>query len=451
MWWTGAWRRSNRASRVAILRPLLATAGTNFALAALGLLTGVLVARLLGPRGRGELTAIQTWPSVIATASMLGLPDALVYFSAREPRRVGSRLGSAMLLGLLTSTIVGGLAYVAMPTLLAAQSTGVVAAARWFLLLGPIYALVGMPFHPLQGRADFRAWNTLRITPAVGWLVVLIAAWWMDQRRPEFVAEAYLVFLGLLFIPVITVATARLGGGLWPDVGEWRPLLRFGLPSALTGVSQLVGQRLDQLAIAAFLPAPVLGLYAVSLAWGGAAGPVFGAVSAVFFPLVAGSPDREAQIERVVAGTQAAVLLSLPVGALLFALAPLAIPLLFGDAFRDATPVAMVMAGAGTVTGVNGVIGNGLRGSGEPALVMKAEWTGLVVLFVLVAAFLRSFGIAGVAVALLCANVVVFGVLLFRVSRLTDRRPRVLLLPSFKAVRLLAAASQGSLGTVTLR
>jgi len=122
-----------------------------------------------------------------------------------------------------------------------------------------------------------------------------------------------------------------------------------------------------------------------------------------------------------------------------------------GDAFRDATPVAMVMAGAGTVTGVNGVIGNGLRGSGEPALVMKAEWTGLVVLFVLVAAFLRSFGIAGVAVALLCANVVVFGVLLFRVSRLTDRRPRVLLLPSFKAVRLLAAASQGSLGTVTLR
>jgi O-antigen/teichoic acid export membrane protein len=440
MVWTGPWRRANGAPGASLLRPLLGTAGTNFILAALGLLTGVLVARLLGPRGRGELTAIQTWPSVIATASMLGLPDALVYFSAKEPERLGRRLGSAMLLGLLTSTIVGGVAYLAMPTLLAAQSTSVVSAARWFLLLGPIYALVGMPFHPLQGRGDFRLWNTLRTTPAVGWLVVLLAAWWTDQRRPEFLAGTYLIFLGLLFVPVIVIVTARLGAGLWPDVGEWRPLLRFGLPSAATSVPQLLGQRLDQLVIAALLPAPMLGLYAVSVAWGGAAGPVFGAVSAVFFPLVAGSRDREEQMERVVAGTQAAVLLSVPLGAFLLATAPLAIPLLFGQAFRDAAPTAMVMAVAGTVIGMNGVIGSGLRGSGQPAAVMKAELAGLLVLVISVAALLGSLGITGVALALLGSNLVVFGVLLCRVARLTDQRTRLLVLPSLKGVRLLATA-----------
>src|SRR2546427_12260714 len=112
---TGSGRGADRASGASLLRPLLGTAGTNFILAALGLLTGVLVARLLGPRGRGELTAIQTWPSVIATASMLGLPDALVYFSAREPAQVGRRLGSAMLLGLLASTIAGRVAHFGLP------------------------------------------------------------------------------------------------------------------------------------------------------------------------------------------------------------------------------------------------------------------------------------------------------------------------------------------------
>ena len=72
-----------------------------------------------------------------------------------------------MVLGLLSSTILGLAGYTAMPLLLAAQSPSVVVAARWFLLLGPLCALVGMPLHPLQGRADFARWNALRTVPSV--------------------------------------------------------------------------------------------------------------------------------------------------------------------------------------------------------------------------------------------------------------------------------------------
>src|SRR5713101_4590346 len=61
---------------------ILLTAGTNGLSAVLGITTGMLAARLLGPQGRGELAAIQTWPSFIATLAMLGLPEALVYYSA---------------------------------------------------------------------------------------------------------------------------------------------------------------------------------------------------------------------------------------------------------------------------------------------------------------------------------------------------------------------------------
>ena len=74
------------------------TAGTNLVLASLGLVTGILAARLLGPVGRGELAAIQTWPSVMATIAMLGLPEAVVYFSAKEREQSGRYLGSAMVL-----------------------------------------------------------------------------------------------------------------------------------------------------------------------------------------------------------------------------------------------------------------------------------------------------------------------------------------------------------------
>src|SRR5262249_41475816 len=76
------------------------TATTNIFLSILGLMTGVLSARLLGAAGRGELGAIQTWPNVLATIAILGLPDALVYYCARRPEDSGVYLTSAVSLAL---------------------------------------------------------------------------------------------------------------------------------------------------------------------------------------------------------------------------------------------------------------------------------------------------------------------------------------------------------------
>ena len=63
------WHSIHRASPFG--SHLLLTAATNVILALLGLLTGILAARLLGPQGRGELAAIQAWPSFIATVAIL--------------------------------------------------------------------------------------------------------------------------------------------------------------------------------------------------------------------------------------------------------------------------------------------------------------------------------------------------------------------------------------------
>ncbi len=63
------------------------TVGANGLIAALAFCTGSLSARLLGVQGRGELAAIQMWPSAVAGFAALGLPEAGVYFAARDPER----------------------------------------------------------------------------------------------------------------------------------------------------------------------------------------------------------------------------------------------------------------------------------------------------------------------------------------------------------------------------
>src|ERR1700722_6851549 len=98
--------------------------------------SGMMAARLLGPTGRGELAAIQTWGGFISILAMMGMPDALVYFSAREPARAGAYTFSAIVLALLGCLPLLAIGYLAMPALLSAQSSTVVTEARIYLLLG---------------------------------------------------------------------------------------------------------------------------------------------------------------------------------------------------------------------------------------------------------------------------------------------------------------------------
>lgn len=409
---------------------VLLTAGTNIILALLGLLTGVLAARLLGPLGRGELAAIQTWPSFIATVATLGLADALVFFSAREPDRAGRYMGSAMALALLSSLPFMAVGYLAMPLFLSAQSSEVVAAARWYLLLVPIFALVGMPYHPLQGRNDLAVWNALRITPNIGWLGVLIVAWLLGRKQPGFVAVSYLATLAMLFFPVIYTVSRRVPGPFWPDFSKGGHMLRYGLPSMLSSVPQMLNLRLDQMLMAALLPAQTLGLYVVAVAWSSVVQPLLSALGAVLFPRVASEQTPSQQSRIFAQGSRLGALLSFMIALVVMVFTPLAVPLFFGAEFTAAIPAALVLVVAGGVTGLNLVMEEGLRGLGHPTSVMWAEFGGLAVTAISLLILLRPLEIMGAAVASLLGYSAVTFFLLVRARRLTGHSPVALLCPT---------------------
>src|SRR5262249_47599532 len=167
------------------------TAATNLALGGLGVATGATVARLLGPHGRGELAAIQMWPTLLGYLGLLGTGDALVYYCAREPEGSASYLATGVSIALLASIPLGAIGYFVLPFVLAAQPSMVVRAARWYLMYLPVQAIAGLPFYPLRGRNDFLTWNALRLTPMVPWVLVLTTAWIVGWRSPSLIAYAY--------------------------------------------------------------------------------------------------------------------------------------------------------------------------------------------------------------------------------------------------------------------
>src|SRR5690349_3654476 len=74
--------------RIPVLGNVQSTAAVSAASVALGAVTGVLIARWLGPAARGELVIASVGPQFIGTLMILGTDEAVVYFLARATSTV---------------------------------------------------------------------------------------------------------------------------------------------------------------------------------------------------------------------------------------------------------------------------------------------------------------------------------------------------------------------------
>src|SRR5262245_24506127 len=238
-----------------VARSIAETAITNVALGGLGIATGVIVAQWLGPVGRGELAAIQMWPSAMATLAMIGLPEALVYFSAKHPSQSREFLITAVLTALFIIPVFALLGYSLMPFLLSMQSDRVVQGARGYLWLLPISALVGLPHQALRGIDEFRLWNALRIVPALLWLLALGLGFSLRAPDPVRITTMFLGLLGAVGIGMTWIVWRRAAGQAAPSIRTFRSLVVLGFPSALSTLPQFFNMRLDQMAVAVVVPA----------------------------------------------------------------------------------------------------------------------------------------------------------------------------------------------------
>ncbi len=415
--------------------PISLSVATSIAIVGLNALTGVVIARSLGPQGRGELTAVLLWPTLLASLGFLGLGEATTYHLSRATAPLGRLVGTTATLAAVQTGLLVGVGAGVVPLALRRYDGQVRTTALLFLLYVPLFFLMNYPLALVQGLQRFRALNVLRLlsyAPAAAAIVALVLT---DRLSVRTAALAYLG--AYLLNGLVSAALVARAGPLRPrfDGRLARTLLGFGVRSHTGSVAATLNEWLGPVVISLFLTPAKLGLYVVALALTSATTLVGWSVTLVALPAVARlDAGRERRI-AVARFSRVTLVGAAAVSAPLVVFAPYLIRLVFGGTFAGAAGISRILLVAAVVLTTNHVLQGVLKGLGRPLEAGVGEGLALVVTLAGLAALLPWLGLAGAALTALLAYLVSACWLATRVGRVLGLSPAGLFLARLEGAR----------------
>jgi len=384
----------------------------------MGVVSGILAARLLGPSGRGELAVIIFLPLLLAPLGELELPRSLAYEVSRVeevPRAVmATSFWLAAGLGLVQAALLAGV----LPLYLPGDKLHLLGASRWFMVYLPAAYITATLMGSDQGRGRFGRFSALLALPGALYVAGIVAAWASGRVSPGAFAAGLLVAT----LAVTGVRTQMDWGALSPRLADWttaRRLLQRGWSFYLPTVASIALFRADMFILVRLAPSEAIGLYAVAQAI--ALGQI-GAVSPfvqVGFSAVAGETDPGEALQTLGRHFRLAQLAVTGVGLVAVAATPWLVRLMFGAQFSGAVTTAYLLIGAAVVWGMEQVLEQGLRAAGHPRPGIVSNLLGLGVLVGLGVPACIHYGIAGLAAAALGAQILNLSILMgFCLARL---------------------------------
>src|ERR1039458_3929627 len=194
-------------------REYAGTISTQGGLLALGVVTGVLSARLLGPAGRGELAAVTIWPLALVFLSSLGINQAIVYYTGKRAYSVSQIHTASLTVGIAQAIAVLAIGSILLPFSLRQYSSSVRMVGFLLLASTPALILSGYPASIFQGQGRPGLFNLIRTSASAFYCVGLVTL--------------YLVHRTSLF----TVVTVQAAGYLFAALLGYSILFEIGRAS----------------------------------------------------------------------------------------------------------------------------------------------------------------------------------------------------------------------------
>ena len=407
-----------------LVRNIGSTLVTRAVTLVLALLSSVLLARVLGPEGRGIFALVMILPSLAGTIGLLGFEQANAVYAGLEPRR---RRALAWQSAAVAAGVGGALAAAgAIYFLAGAPGLEVLASAPStfvLLLLAMIPAQLVVLYWSaiIRGMNRIQSMNLLEVgTRVAGLAGIVVLVWGLDLGVAGVVWLEVAVTLGAAIVVGVLLWTAGgWGRPVW-DAGLWRRVTAFALPVHMGTIAAYLNYRVDEIFIATLLPAEQLGVYVIAVALVERIWILPGSVSTVLLPHLTSSRERDASVvaaicRHVAMWTGAACVI------LLVAARPL-VTLLYSSRFAGAVaPLRWLLPGIFTLS-IGKVLVGELLAREKARYTVWASGAAVVTNVAGNLLLVPQMGIAGAALASSVSYSVLSGVLTWYYLRVTGTR-----------------------------
>jgi len=384
-----------------LIRNIGSTLVTRVIVMAIALASSVLLARLLGPEGRGVFALLLLVPSLAASLGLLGFEQANAVYTGLEPgaRRILIWQSVALALGVGSTLAVAAIVYV----FLGAPGFEALAAAPpalVVLLLATIPARLVVEYWAaiLRGMNRIPILNAFEIAtklaPFVG-VVVLVWALGLGVTGAAW-SDALASVAAALALGVVLRVLGAWGRPAWDSRFWWR-VVTFALPVHAGTIAAYLNYRVDEFIVAVYLPIEALGLYAIAVGLAERIWIIPGSVATVLLPHLTNRRDGDATVSaaicrHVVMWTGAACLV-------VAAIADPVVTTLFSSSFAGAVrPLRWLLPGIFTLS-VGKVLVAELLAREQPRYTVLASGAAVVANIVGNLLLVPRIGIAGAAVA----------------------------------------------------
>jgi O-antigen/teichoic acid export membrane protein len=324
------------------------TLSARIVIMALALISSIILARVLGPEGRGLFALVLLMPELVRTFGLLGFDHANVVYAGLEPQGCRALVWqSALLAGIVGgATAIGAMSYIALgapgfPEL----ARGPLNLYLIALSIVPVALAIEYWFAILRGTNRIILLNVVDVATKLGGVLVLtILLVWFHLGVFGAVLADFVLNVGTLIFLATVLRRANLFGTPTLDRSLFKRTAGFALPAYSSTVMSYLNYRVDQFIIAVLLPPEQLGFYVISVAIAERLWILTGAVGNALLPHLTNSKGRDPAISAVIARhvaiwTGAACLL------LVFVAEPV-IKIMFSSAFTDSVaPLLWLLPG----------------------------------------------------------------------------------------------------------
>jgi O-antigen/teichoic acid export membrane protein len=382
----------------------------------------LILARGLGPAGRGTVAFITVTALVVAHVAGLGVGEATTVLSARHPSRRPVLLANALSFFLGSGLVAATLAFLGL-SLSGVEPAGVGTPELVILSLGIVSCAAGEAGYSFLVGVE-RLGQLAVITGCASWIyAAFVFALWAGPGLT--VGRAALAWTATETIRALILISLSSRGTMLGLPS--RPLLLeeigFGLRLWVGSLARFLNFRTDQILMGFIATEAALGFYAVAVNVSEVLLYLPSSAATALLPLIARmepahrSRETLRAFRSVIFVTTAGVLAAAMLG-------PVLLPIVFGDAFDESViPFLWLLPGTFGFA-ASAVFSNALVGSSSPGLSSLGPIVSLVVGFALDLALIPRFEATGAAAAASAAFLVGGAVALItyrRVSRFTWR------------------------------